>query len=100
ANQTPKSLLQTDNRLRHAVFVKARAALLFDMTLARGDDRIAGDCERKLVDDHAGQLLTAHIDALPKTRGRKEYCIRCLAKSFQEFTLRCAALDKTWKIDL
>src|SRR5205807_10661866 len=99
ANQTPQSLLQTDDCLRHAVFVEARTALLFDMTLPGGDDRIAWHCEGQLVDDDALQLLAAHVDTLPKTRGCKEHGIRCLPKSFQQFTLRCAALHETWIID-
>src|SRR5258706_14707384 len=39
ANQTAEALLQTDDRLRHAVFIEARTALLFDVALARGHDR-------------------------------------------------------------
>src|SRR5467141_1436036 len=40
ANQATETLLQRDDRLRHAVFVKTRAALLFDVTLSRRDDWI------------------------------------------------------------
>src|SRR5882762_8227686 len=49
ANQTAEALLQTDDCLRHAVFIKARTALLFDIALARGHDRIARDREGELV---------------------------------------------------
>src|SRR5207302_7905794 len=53
ANQTTKSLLQTDDCLRHAVFIKARAALILDVSLARSHDWIAGNSERQLIDNHA-----------------------------------------------
>src|SRR5437763_12395126 len=51
ANQTTKSLLQTDDGLRHAVFIEARAALILDLSLARSYDWIAGDGERQLIDN-------------------------------------------------
>src|SRR5882762_10036388 len=84
ANQPPQSLLQTDNCLRHAVLKKARATFIFNVTLARRHNRISWHSERQLVDDHARQLLAAHVHSLPETRGSKQHAIRSLAKSFQQ----------------
>src|SRR5947209_3790393 len=67
ANQTSESLLQSDDRLRHAVLVEARPALFIDMMLPRGDDGIAGNGKWQLVDDYARKLFAAHIHALPET---------------------------------
>src|ERR1041385_1045855 len=67
ANQSTQALLQTDHRLRHAVFIEARAALILDVSLASSHDRIAGDGERQLIDNHTRQLLAADVNALPET---------------------------------
>src|SRR2546421_8325651 len=67
ANQSSKSLLQTDDRLRNAVFVKARSALIVNISLTRGNDRIGRHGERQLVYDDARQLRAAHVNALPET---------------------------------
>src|SRR5437764_15075518 len=63
SNQTTKSLLQTDNGLRNAVFIKTRAALIFDLSLARSHNWIAGNGERQLIDDHTRQLRATHVNA-------------------------------------
>src|SRR4029079_6352377 len=50
--QSTKPLLQSNDCLRYAVFVKTGAAGVFDVALARGHDRIRRYGERQLVDDH------------------------------------------------
>src|SRR5438105_13517810 len=45
ANQTTKSLLQTDNGLRHAVFIEARSPFILDLSLPHSHDWIASDGE-------------------------------------------------------
>src|SRR5437660_12092943 len=87
ANQTTESLLQRDDRLRHAVFVKARTPLLFKVTLSSRDDGIAGNRKRQLVYDHARQLLAAHVNSLPETRGREQHRVRRRTKLLQQRAL-------------
>src|SRR5258706_5726639 len=99
ANQTAEALVQTDDCLRHAVFMEARTALLFDIALARGYDRIARDREGKLVDNHARQLFAAHVHALPETRCGKQNRVRRAAKLAEQGALRRTALHKAWIID-
>src|SRR6266850_4474357 len=75
ADEPSKSLLQTNDRLRHAVFKKARTTFVLDVTLASGHNRIRWDCKRQLVDDHTRQLLTAHVNSLPKACSSKQHGI-------------------------
>src|ERR1041385_491948 len=82
ANQTSETLLERDDRLRHAVLVKTRAAAVLDRSLSRRHDRISRHRERQFVDDHARQLFAAHVDALPETRCREQHRVRRLAKLF------------------
>src|SRR5688572_30905202 len=49
---------------------------LFRSSLPGGDEWIARNGKRQLVYNHARQLLTPHIDALPKTRRRKQNRVR------------------------
>src|SRR2546429_6890589 len=100
ANQTTKSLLQTNDGLRNAVFIEARAALILDLPLARSHNWIAGNGERQLIDDHTRQLRATHVNALPEARRREQHRIRRRSKLFQQLTLGRAALNKARIIDL
>src|SRR5262245_58529740 len=70
------------------------------MTLSRGHHWIGWHGKRQLVDDYTRELVAAHIDALPETRGREQHRIWRLAKLPEQSTLRSAALHETWIVDL
>src|SRR2546423_15541967 len=100
ANQGAQALFQTDDCLGHVVFIEAGSAMLFDISLARGNNGIARHGEGKLVDDHARELLAAYIDALPETRRRKQHRVRRFAKFLEQRSLRSAALKEAREINL
>mgnify|MGYP003694668917 CR=1 FL=1 len=91
----PKPCFKLNNRLRHAVFKKARAAFVFNIPLARSHNRIGGHRKRQFVDNHARQLFAAHINTLPKTRRGKQHRVRRLPETLQQPALRSTTLQET-----
>src|SRR5207247_1406004 len=66
SNKPSQSLLQRYRRLRHRVLIKLIAPLVVDILLSSGDDRVTGDCERQLRDDHTGERGALNVNALPE----------------------------------
>ena len=74
--------------------METRAALLLNVTLTRSHNWITGNGEWQLVNNHARELLAAHIDALPETRGSKQHRVGGRTKCSQQCAFRCAALNE------
>ena len=80
--------------------METRAALLLNVTLTRSHNWITGNGEWQLVNNHARELLAAHIDALPETRGSKQHRVGGRTKCSQQCAFRCAALNEARIIGL
>src|ERR1044072_5872188 len=98
--QSSQALFQTDDRLRHAVLKKTRAAFVLNVALARGDNRIGWHRKRQFIDNHTRQLFAAHVNSLPETCGGKQSRVWSLTKPLEQTSLRCTALDETRIVNL
>ena len=66
ADQASEALFQRNHSRRHLILEKGIAAVRINRLDPRRDYGIAGHRKGQAVDDHATQLLTLHIHALPE----------------------------------
>src|SRR5262245_55093755 len=64
ADQTAQSLFQAQHCIRNLIVRERAAAIFFNVRRSSGDQRIARNLKRQLVDDYRAQRLSLHVDAL------------------------------------
>src|ERR1700751_4467405 len=64
------------------------------MLEARGEERIVGRRERKLIDHDQGQRFALHVHAFPETLAAEEYGVPDPAEARQQFAARALALHE------
>ena len=100
ADQPSEPLLQRQDRERDLVFAERRSAFGIDRLDPRGGDGISGGREGDLVDDHAAQRFTDHVDTLPETRRGKKDGVRCRPERTEECRTRRFPLHEDWIVEL
>ncbi len=98
-DEASEALLQGDDCGGHLILKERIATLAIDCFHTRSHDRIARNCERQPVDDHATELLTLHVYTLPEGRCREQDSIRRKAKLLEQSALRGITLTQHWKLD-
>src|SRR5688572_32425692 len=94
ADQPTNSLLERHHRLRH-LFVEEWVAALRTYRIEPGlEQRIVGDREWQLVDDHHAKRVAPDVDALPETAGAKQYRVARIAEGAQKPVARRLALHE------
>src|SRR5260370_43231 len=84
------SMKSTNNPI---AFNCSPCTVISDARDSRLDGGIAGHRERKLVNNHAAQLLALHVHALPERRGRKEHAMGCAAELLEQRVARAGTLQ-------
>ena len=92
ADEAPEPLLERQNRQGHLVVAERIAAPLANGVDSCGGNRVAGRCERQLVDDHAAERFADDIDTLPEARGGEQHGVRRRAELLQQLRARRGTL--------
>ena len=95
ADQATEALLQFDDRFGERVFKERFASARFDRFHASFLQRLVGDGERQLGDDHVLQSVAGDIDSLPEAVGSKQDSARIGAKTVEQHrALQAGSLAK------
>src|SRR5688572_16144527 len=94
ADQPTDSLLERHHRLRY-LFVEEWVAALRTYRIEPGlEQRIVGDREWQLVDDHYAKRVAPDVDAFPETARAKQYRVARIAEGTQKPVARRLALHE------
>ena len=94
ADQPAGALLERYRGLRDEVVGERIAAFALEALDARFDQWISGRRERQLVDDHALQRLSRHIDAFPEALRTDQHRARVVQELLQQHPLGALALHQ------
>ncbi len=86
-------MLEGDDGVGQLVVAEGVFSPLTQCPDPRLQHRVVWRCERKLVDDHAGQRRPANVDALPETVGAQQHRVARRPEFIQQPAARRRALN-------